>query len=234
MNIQKALTHLAPVLVAIVVLSGCLEPPSYDPCNFHPENQKLCDSGIEGSNNNCVTEDHPHCPSGVCLSYQYSEAFCSEQCTLPICSTDEDCAGGEKCIEGPTFKTCAKACAAAEDCGAGLTCDLNLGYCVSEDASVCERLGWDPAGCPVNGCCVRISVAGEAAEDGFCVQQDTLSCQVEPGLIGVANAENYEKTVTDACYQSDCRAGACCRTLGVGCTDPTDPSTCVHGCVKDE
>lgn len=232
MNIQVTMTRLAGILAVAALWCACTELPSYDPCSFHPENQKLCDSGIEGSNNNCVTEDHPHCPSGVCLSYQYSLPFCTEGCVLPICESDDDCTGGDKCVEGPNMKVCAKPCQADADCGSGSKCDTMSGSCTGD--SVCERLGWDHAGCSGSGCCVRISVAGEGAVDGFCVKNSALYCAVESDLIGGDAADDYKKKVTDKCYQSDCRAGACCRSMGVGCTDPTDPSTCVHGCVKAE
>lgn len=106
----NSLTSLLPLLLAAaagMAATGC-DTGFGKPCKL-PKSaafQKACeqtssgqgaDAGVEGeiateSAASCAVKDYAGCETRVCLVYQGSDPFCSEEC-----ETDEDCEGSARC-----------------------------------------------------------------------------------------------------------------------------------------
>jgi len=78
---------------AMLLASGCETQPPYADCELDDEvtKQGVCD-GTGGGKASCVVTKHPHCTSGICLSYFGTSSVCTDQC-----QADSDCAEGGFC-----------------------------------------------------------------------------------------------------------------------------------------
>lgn len=121
------------------------------------------------------------------------------------CQSDEDCKSGESC------DTAANSCVSAGcrdtvlDCDYGKYCDLELGYCVTDDRAhckVCDGLG--EAICPAEGICVLY-----VDSSSTCHRDD--DCRPDQ------NCDEFEAGTY--CHEDRCQYEC----------DPDDPDACPRG-----
>jgi len=99
-------------LTAATLLAGCLPEESYESCRFQADQAKLCEeSAGEETSNNCLVEDHPQCPDGICISYLSSDPFCTSECVVDDdCPGDGVCKQWAKCTGDPGALVCKHYC----------------------------------------------------------------------------------------------------------------------------
>ena len=90
-----ALSAMAIVAVVALLFSACETDVAYGPCDFDPTIQGVCYAVGAGTKLSCIISDHPTCADRVCLSFQGSTSFCSQNC---VNGQDLSCPRGGTCL----------------------------------------------------------------------------------------------------------------------------------------
>jgi len=87
-----------------LLAAGCETQETYAPCELDSEvtSKGICASDKKGGDTSCVVTEHPHCDTGICLSYFSKAPRCSIACTSPSAETSaSECGPNAFCF---TFK----------------------------------------------------------------------------------------------------------------------------------
>lgn len=89
----------APFILLFLAMGCEGETEAFIDCSLDPKIIELgqCEGNAEDgdslTNQNCAVSSHPHCPVGVCLSWQGTESYCTEECV-----DNTDCSEESQCL----------------------------------------------------------------------------------------------------------------------------------------
>ncbi len=163
----------------------------------------------EGGDGGGVDDDGDGTDDGAAADNGGVDAGSGDAVEPSTCETNDDCGGGEVCVDG----TCVAVCFGDGDCPDGLVCDEAANACVDclddddcGDGEVCTD-GSCIGGCADNSECA----GGELCQDGVCVALCFSADDCGEGEVCDGGACVPEDDGGDDCTNSsDCRGGFAC------------------------
>lgn len=132
------------------------------------------------------------------------------------CTTDDECGtANDKCSAIGAGSFCTKACTTQADCPTGFAC-----YEITNESKQCVPLGFNCAGCVVDGCSNPNETCDYQSNDGQCIAKkstcDSCTLDYECGDNGACyqNAGN-ERYCTQRCDSASCATGFNCKSITI-------------------